>query len=155
MPPAGCEPAAPTGGSGPPAETRWPGTILALADHGDVEGVILTRRLAGVVRNHLDVVRVVSDGTHCTLNGAATGTCADHAAEVGIARPTRGHEDQLPGDRASEVEDVLPSAWLRRGRNAAGLDDDAAVRRNERPLCAGAGRTGSSSGTSWATCAGR
>jgi hypothetical protein len=54
-------------------------------DDRDVEGVILSRGLARIVGDHLNVVRVVADRADGSLRGAAAGTRTDHSASIGIA----------------------------------------------------------------------
>jgi hypothetical protein len=114
------------------------------ADYGHVERVVLSCRFTGIVRDHLDVVRVVTDRADAALDRATARSSADHATKLGIARPARRGDDQLPRDRTPEIENVLAWPRLRRRCNSAGLDDDTAVRRHKRPPCGrarGAGRT--------------
>src|SRR5206468_2969397 len=92
----------------------WPGSRLyrGLADHGDVKGVIFARCLARVVRNDLDVIRVVTDCADASFDRASTGAGTDSVPKLGVASAGRGSNDQLSGNRATEVEDVLTRARL-------------------------------------------
>src|SRR6266511_199721 len=58
---------------------------LPSADDGDIEGVVLSCRLPGVVGDDEDMVGVIADRAGASLDGAAAGTCADHAAKFRIA----------------------------------------------------------------------
>src|SRR6266540_1917970 len=89
------------------------------ADDRHVKRVILSRRFPGVVRDHLYVVRVVADTADAPLDRSAARTSADSAAKLRVARPAGRGDDELPCHGTSEVENVLPWAWLGGRRDAA------------------------------------
>ncbi len=86
----------PAGSTGHPrvasALAGWPVSSIRLdfsADHGYVEGVILSCGFAGVICDHLNVVRVVTDRADTSLDRAATRAGADRPTELGVTRAAR------------------------------------------------------------------
>ena len=126
-----------------------PGELAVLPDHCDVERVIFGGRLAGVVGEDAHVVRVVPCRAHTPLSAPATRPSTHDPTEGDVVRMRRRSKDQLAGDGASEVEDVLTRTGLRGQGDAPGLRGDSSIGPDQRPLRACSCRSSRACWSGW------